>query len=264
MPWNPAAFSPPEAGPGVMPTLAGLNIGEGARAGRGNGPAHTAGCGGGPVPTSAARANGGTGAGGAGEPAPAVGPCRRRTRTGDPAGGAEPARSRTATAPARSALTVAPAGGGGGEPGGGAARGLRPGVVVMKPVGRASGTGRRSDSARQPDHQPPHHPAPPDTAGLTPPAHHHQHHPTPPDSPQPRTTTGTTRTTDTAGLTPPDTPPPAPRTDTAGLTPRRHGTTRTTRHRWTHPGQRTPSAANRAALIVEHSLHGRLKPICVA
>ena len=33
MPWNPAAFSAPEAGPGVMPTLAGLNIGDGARDG---------------------------------------------------------------------------------------------------------------------------------------------------------------------------------------------------------------------------------------
>ena len=33
MPWNPAAFSPPEAGPGVMPTLAGLNIGGGAKDG---------------------------------------------------------------------------------------------------------------------------------------------------------------------------------------------------------------------------------------
>ena len=31
MPWNPAAFSAPEAGPGVMPTLDGLNIGEGAK-----------------------------------------------------------------------------------------------------------------------------------------------------------------------------------------------------------------------------------------
>ena len=33
MPWNPAAFSPPEAGPGEMPTLAGLNIGGGAGGG---------------------------------------------------------------------------------------------------------------------------------------------------------------------------------------------------------------------------------------
>jgi hypothetical protein len=30
MPWNPAAFSPPEAGPGVMPTLAGLKNDGGA------------------------------------------------------------------------------------------------------------------------------------------------------------------------------------------------------------------------------------------
>jgi hypothetical protein len=33
MPWTAAAFSPPEAGPGEMPTLAGLNIGEGAKDG---------------------------------------------------------------------------------------------------------------------------------------------------------------------------------------------------------------------------------------